>query len=159
MTTFILDSQQSLQNFIGEVRDEWNAHKFLRISLKTGKDRTVDFNALSHVWYEQLSRELRDDDALGWKCYCKLNFAVPIMRTEDAEFRAFYDASIKQSLSYEQKLAAMKYLPVSSLMTNPQFKKYCEAMQAHFIKHGVQLEFPKEDQSSRKAKPAMRLVA
>ncbi len=142
MSTIVINSAESLQKAIGDLREMWGIHKFVRMNLKTGKDRSLDFNAISHVWYEQLARELREDDALGWKCYCKLNFAVPIMRAEDAEFRAFYDGSIKQSFSYEQKLAAMKYFPVSSLMTNPQFKKYCEAMQAHFLTLGVSLEFP-----------------
>jgi len=141
MSALIINSPDSLQRAIGDLRDLWNQHKFLRVNVKTGKDRTLDFNAQSHVWYEQLARELREDDAIGWKCFCKLNFAVPIMRAEDAEFREFYDSSIKQSLSYEQKLAAMKYLPVSSLMTNPQFKKYCDEMQKHFLARGVRLEF------------------
>lgn len=141
MSALIINSAESLQIALGDLRDLWNQHRYLRLNVKTGKDRTLDFNAQSHVWYEQLARELREDDALGWKAFCKLNFAVPIMRAEDAEFREFYDSSIKQSLSYEQKLAAMKYLPVSSLMTNPQFKKYCDEMQRHFLGRGVRLEF------------------
>ena len=131
---------------IGELREEWGHHKFLRVDLKTGKDRSISFNDLSHVWYAQLANELKQDDAINWKCFCKLNFAVPILRSEDEQFRFFYDSSIKSSLTYEQKLQAMKYLPVSSLMTNAQFKKYCETMQEYFAKIGVNLEFPKEDE-------------
>lgn len=142
MSAIVINSSESLQRALGDLRDMWGQHKFLRLNIKTGKDRSLDFNAISHVWYEQIARENKEEDALGWKCFCKLHFAVPIMRAEDAEFRNFYDASIKQSLSYEQKLAAMKYLPVSSLMTNPQFKSYCEAMQSHFATRGILLEFP-----------------
>lgn len=142
MSAVVINSQESLQRAIGDLREMWDKHKFVRMSLKTGKDRSLDFNAISHVWYAQIARELKEDDELGWKCYCKLNFAVPIMHAEDEEFRNFYDSSIKKSLSYEQKLAAMKYFPVSSLMTNQQFKKYCDAMQLHFLTLGVNLEFP-----------------
>lgn len=141
MAQMVVNSVDSLQRLFGTLREEFNRHKFLRTSWKTGKDRSLDFNAQSHVWYEQLARELPEDDASGWKCFCKLNFAVPIMRAEDPEFREFYDASIKKALSYEQKLAAMKYLPVTSLMTNPQFKKYCDELQRHFATRGVMLEF------------------
>ena len=105
----------------------------------------MDFNGLSHVWYDQLSRELPQETALNWKNYCKLNFGIGILKAENAQFREFYDNSIKSHLSYEQKLQAMTYLPVSSLMTNAQFKQYCELMQAHFAEHGVLLEFPKEE--------------
>ena len=149
MALIIINSIDSLQTTIGTLRDEFNKHKYLRVDVKTGKDRSLDFNAISHVWYAQLARELREDDASGWKCFCKLHFAVPIMRSEDEEFRAYYDLAIKNALSYEQKLSAMKYLPVSSLMTNPQFKKYCDEMQKHFLTHGVKLEFPVTEEEKR----------
>ena len=147
MTTLVINSTDSLQRVFGELREAFGIHKFLRLNLKTGKDRSISFNDLSHAWYQQLARELPQDDEIGWKCFAKLNFGVPIMRAADNQFREFYDLSIKSSLSYEQKLTAMKYLPVSSLMTNPKFKRYCETMQAHFIEQGVFLEFPPEDKS------------
>lgn len=143
MTMHVINSAESLQRVIGQLREAFNRHKFLRLNLRTGKDRTLDFNALSHVWYQQLELELPQDDALGWKAYCKLHFGVPLMRAEDAEFRRFYDTAILH-LTYEQKLEAMKYVPVTSLMTNPQFKKYCDAMQADFASRGVLLEYPLE---------------
>lgn len=145
MTAFVVNSAESMQRTCGDLRDMWQQHKYLRINVKAGKDRSLDQNAISHAWYEQIARELREDDALGWKCFCKLNFAVPIMRAEDAEFRAFYDSSIKLSLSYEQKLVAMRYLPVTSLMTKTQLSKYLEAMQKHFIGQSVILEFPDKE--------------
>lgn len=146
MTEMVINSQESLQTAIGNLRAMWGESKFLRLKIRRGKDRSINFNDLSHVWYEQIARELREDDALGYKAFCKLHFAVPILRAEDSEFRSFYDGAIRQGFSYEQKLAAMRYLPVSSLMTNPQFKQYCEAMQAHFLTQGVQLNFPTESQ-------------
>ena len=142
MTATTINSEVSLQSFIGDIREQWNKHKFLRVTVKAGKDRSLDQNAISHAWYEQLARELREDDALGWKCCCKLNFGVPILRAEDPEFRRFYDGAIKATLMYEEKLAAMKFVPVTSLMTKPQLSRYLEAMQAHFAKRGVRLEFP-----------------
>lgn len=142
MPTWTINSVASLQSCIGDVRELFDHHKFLKMTIRTGKDRSLDQNSISHCFYEQLARELKEDDALGWKCFSKLHFGVPILRTEDAEFREFYDASIK-GMSYEKKLVAMKYLPVTSLMTKPQLSKYLEAMQAHFADQ-VKLEFPAE---------------
>lgn len=142
MAAIVINSNDSLQRFMGELREMFGKHRFLRLNVKTGKDRSLDQNALSHCWYEQLARELPEEDALGWKAFCKLQFGVPILRAEDPEFREFYDRSIKASLSYEEKLKAMAYLPVTSLMTTAQLSKYLEAMQQHFAKHGVMLEFP-----------------
>lgn len=142
MPTWTINSVASLQSCIGDVRELFERHKFLKMTIRTGKDRSLDQNAISHCFYEQLARELKEDDALGWKCFSKLHFGVPILRTEDAEFREFYDTSIK-GMSYEKKLVAMKYLPVTSLMTKTQLSKYLEAMQAHFADQ-VKLEFPAE---------------
>ena len=145
MTDFVINSDESLQTTIGAIRDEYHSHRYLRMKLKTGKDRSLSFNDISHVWYQQLARELREYDALGHKCFCKLHMGVPILRAEDAEFRSFYDLAMKHTLSYEQKIAAMKFVPVTSEMTNPQFKRYCDAMQEHFLTKGVSLEFPEKE--------------
>lgn len=143
MSSLIINSDVSMQTVIGELREMYGRHRYLKINVKAGKARSLDQNAISHAWYEQLARELREDDALGWKSYCKLHHGVPILRAEDEEFKSFYDASIK-GMDYERKLLAMKYLPVSSLMTKPQLSAYLEAIQADFMRRGVRLSFPEE---------------
>jgi len=140
VSAWTINSESSLQSFIGDIRESFRAHKFLKVSAKTGKARSLDQNAISHVWYEQLARELKEDDALGHKCFCKLHYGVPILRAEDEEFRLFYDAALL-GLTYEQKIEAMKFVPVTSNMTKPQLSKYLEAMQNGFSDK-VRLEFP-----------------
>jgi hypothetical protein len=144
MPALIINSEPSMQAVFGELRELFHRHKYLKLSVKAGAARSLDQNAISHAWYKQLARELREDDALGWKSYCKLHHGVPILRSEDEEFKAFYDASIK-GMSYERKLGAMKFLPVTSLMTKPQLSAYLEAVQADFMWRGVRLEFPETE--------------
>ena len=143
MTAATINSDQSLQSFIGEVRELYGRFKFLRINVKTGKDRSLPQNSITHAWYEQIARELREDNHLGWKCYCKLHHGVPLLRAEDDEFRETYDAVIRP-LNYEQKLIAMKCWPVTSIMTKEQLSRYAEAVQADFRAKGVMLEFPQK---------------
>ena len=143
MPTYLINSDQSLQNTIGELRELYRVHKFVKVTARIGKDRSVPQNSISHAWYEQLARELKEDDALGWKCYSKLHIGVPIMRVEDEEFRSAHDAVLKR-LTYEQKLIAMRHWPVTSIMSKTQLSKYLEMMQDHFRVMGVQLEFPDE---------------
>ncbi len=140
----IINSEASLMKGLGDIRELYRQHKFLRANVKAGKDRSLDQNAISHAWYQQLAMELREDDAMGWKCYCKLHHGVPILRAENDDFRAFYDRSIK-GLSYEQKLQAMRFLPVTSLMTVKQLSAYLVAVQADFGGRGVFLMFPNEE--------------
>lgn len=144
MSTAVINSAESLQGFIGELREKWDRYKFLRVNIKTGKDRSLPQNSLTHAWYGQIARELREDDELGWKSYCKLHHGVPILRAEDEEFRETYDAVIKP-LGYEQKLIAMRCWPVTSIMTKEQLSKYAESVQADFRGRGVRLEFPESN--------------
>lgn len=145
MPDLIINSETSLQDAIGQLREWFKERRYFSIRAKFGKGRSVDQNSVSHCWYAQVARELREDDARGVKRYCKLHFGVPILRAEDDDFREAYDGSIKSSLTYEQKLVAMDMLSVTSLMTTRQISQYMEDVQDHYRKHGVQLEFPKDD--------------
>ena len=138
----VINSDTSLSVAIGELRELFRSAKFLRVNVKTGKHRSLDQNAIAHVFYEQIARELREDTPLGVKCYCKLHLGVPILRAEDDEFRQTYDIVIRP-LSYERKLEAMKAWPVTSLMSKGQLSQFLEAMQDEFAVR-VNLEFPKD---------------
>ncbi len=147
MTTHTINSETTLQSFIGELRETWKARKFLTVTLKAGKGRSLDQNAISHAWYAQVARELREDDKRGVKRFCKLHFGVPILRAaEDDYFREVYDTAIKYTLSYEQKLVAMDMLPVTSDMTTLQLHQYMLDVQAHYDGR-VKLEFPPDPQA------------
>ena len=75
---------------------------------------------------------------------CKLHFGVPILRAEDEHFREFYDGALKR-LTYEQKMAAMEYVPVTSIMSKAQLSRYLEDMRESFAsQRSVYLEFPVE---------------
>ena len=138
-----INSDTSLQSAIGDLREAFRAHKFLRLSVKTGKARSLDQNSLSHNWYEQISRELREETPLGVKCFCKLHYGVPILRAENEDFRIQYDTVLKP-LSYDKKLLAMNFLPVTSLMSKDQLSQYLSAMQEAYADR-VQLTFPEQE--------------
>lgn len=143
MSTVYVNSEPLLSKLIGDLRQQWREHKFLRVSVKTGKDRSLDQNAIAHAWYQQVADELREQSALQVKAECKLLYGVPILRAEDDEFREFYDGAVKNALSYEQKLKAMEFIPVTSLMRVKQLSAYLVAMQEGF-RGRVALEFPPE---------------
>jgi hypothetical protein len=140
----IVNSEISLQTAIGELRQAFSESKYLKLTIRKGKERSLDQNAISHAWYEQISRELREQTVLQVKAQCKLMYGVPILRAEDAEFREAYDARIKHNFSFEQKLILMESFPVTSLMIKSQLSQYLEAMQAAY-RGKVALEFPNEN--------------
>ena len=139
-----ITNDHNLQVALGKIREVFKRDGgILRVTVKDGKDRSYLQNSLSHAWYEQIARELPEDTAEGWKCFCKLHCGVPILRRDDEDFRASYDASLK-GMSYESKLKAMRILPVTSLMTTRQLGEYLEDVRNVFAARGVVLEFPDE---------------
>lgn len=143
MTKHILNSEIGLQSFIGTLRELWHSRRYLEISVKEGKGRSVEQNAVMHGWFGQVARELREYDARGVKRFCKLHFGVPILRAEDDDFRAAYDRVIKPR-PYADKLVAMDILPVTSVMTTIQLDACMTDIQDHYAKQGVVLVYPKE---------------
>lgn len=141
-TTYV-NSERMLSKVLGDIRELYAKNRYVRVQMSTGKRRSLDQNAISHVWYEQIAEELREDTALGVKRFCKLTMGVPILRADDAEFRELYDATVKP-MPYEHKLRAMDLLDVTSLMDKGQFSQYLEAMQLHYRERGVMLEFPEQ---------------
>lgn len=111
----------------------------INVKIIAEENRSLTQNALQHVWYNdvELAGYSRSRDA---RRYCKLHFGVPIIRSEDEEFRDFYDRALKSNLTYEEKLEMMDFLPVTSLMNKVQMTRYLDNMQQHYAEQGVILE-------------------
>jgi len=108
------------------------------------KDRSVELNALSHVWYAQVAAKEREYTASQVKGLCKLYFGVPILR-EDQEFSEMYDRIFKP-MDYETQLEVMTrpgLFDVTSIMKTDQMCLYLEQIQQHYASR-VQLRFPDE---------------
>lgn len=144
MTPEVINSAESLQRMIGKLRAQWTQHKYLRVTVKVGTDRSLDANAVTHVWYGQIAREQGDTTAAKVKAFCKLHYGVPMMRAEDADFREMYDRLIRGRYTYEEKLEVMEFMPVTSLMTTDQMNRYRDAMREEYAKRGIVLEYKKE---------------
>jgi len=143
----IINSEASLRKHQREIEQQYREHRFLRVNVKPGMGRSLDQNALSHAWYNEIAQQVADTPE-NVKCECKLRFGVPILRAEDEDFREMYDTAIKHSLTYEQKLKAMRYLPVTSNMTKAQLSRYLQHVQMSYAEQGVIVEFPREDEAA-----------
>ena len=142
----IINSDESLQRAIGELREQFRTRKYLTLSLTHGKKRSLDQNAISHAWYQQVANELREDTPLMVKSFCKLHMGIPILRAESDDFREKYDRAVKP-MSYPDKLTLMEWFPVTSLMTTPQISEYLENVQGHY-RGRVALEFPDDERKA-----------
>lgn len=113
------------------------------VSIADGATRTPPQNRLIHDWYGQIARQAGDQTPEEVRAQCKLQFGVPILRRENAAFRAEYDAAFKP-LPYETKLRLFRLLdpPVTSLMTTKQLSEYADAMSRQYREAGFVLTDP-----------------
>lgn len=105
-------------------------------------DRSGKQNRLSHLWYATRSV----DTGLGAdeeKCYCKLMFGVPILIEEDEEFASFFDEALR-GLPYDKLMEAMKFVPVTSIMTVKQMTRYLHDLDQASAEVGIILPRPED---------------
>lgn len=111
------------------------------LSWKAGADRSLDQNALHWKWAGEAAAQLGDRTADEVQRTWKLEIGVPILRSEDDDFRAFYNVALLHR-TYEEKIAAMKYVPVTSIMTVPQMSKFMDAVFRQCQEQGIALTAP-----------------
>lgn len=131
------DDLQRLYAFLGDA-----PHPFT-FSFVAGEKRSNPQNALMHKWYAELSKQRGDVTPETVRAECKLQFGVPIMRRDDAEFRSWYDETIKP-LPYEVKVRLFEMLDpaVTSKMTVGQLTEYLDNMGRFYREAGFYLTDP-----------------
>jgi hypothetical protein len=105
--------------------------------------RSVDQNKLQRKWLLE-AQDQGDQTAEEYRGFCKLHFAVPILRWEMPEFKEKYDRIVKP-LPYESKLELMQEpldFPCTRLMSKDQKARYLNAIYQHFTGLGVRLTDP-----------------
>lgn len=114
------------------------------VSWRAGADRSLDQNALQFKWAGEAAQQLGDRTADDQQREWKLTIGIPILRSEDEEFCTFYDKALRPR-PYEEKLAAMKYVPVTSIMTVPQMTRYLDEVFRQCQANGIALTVPRDD--------------
>ena len=143
MPTRILETEQDRQRLIRLIE----AHKMpCTVTIKKGKDRTLEQNKLQRLWLNEASEQLGEYTAEAYRGFYKLTIGVPILIEENEDFAEKYDKIIKP-LSYEQKIQCMMEpldLPITRIMTTKQKSQYLDRMYEDLTSRGVNLTQPKE---------------
>ncbi len=137
----IINSQADLDAF---VLLAGHLAKPFTVEWQLGRDRSHEQNRLQFLWAREAAEQRGDMTADEVRCEWKLIHGVPILREESAEFREIYDAAIKP-LPYQQKLIAMRFIPVTSEMKVPQMVRYLDTIQRECAEQGVRLTDPDPD--------------
>ena len=113
----------------------------ITVTSNDGRDRTLDQNRLMFLWASEASQQLGDRTVDDIRFDWKLRHGVPILREDGEAFRAFYDKALKP-LPYEQKVAAMRFVPVTSEMNVRQMIRYLDAVSRECAEQGIVLTDP-----------------
>lgn len=139
-----VNSASKLSEAITKLSAMYRDKKFVVVSLRPGKDRTLDQNALWFALYKRIAEMTQIGDAADARRYCKLHIGVQILLNEDVEFQqAWY--RVMRHLPYEEKLAMMgdcklfgpDGFPVTSLFNRAQGIAYTDRIVAEFSGKGV----------------------
>ena len=134
---FTVNSEEGWQQFLEWARAFYEEHKYVTFAKpRIGKDRTVLQNDFSFEAYDRIAKQLYGGDIEHARFECKLNIGCPILSGNDEEFRHLFHFAIAP-LPYCDRLKAMKYLPVTRLMTRKQFKEYTRMIDRTYSSKGV----------------------
>ena len=139
-----VNSAAKLSEAIRCLTDAYRQHRFVVVSLRPGKDRTLDQNALWFALYQRIAQMTQIGDVEDARRYCKLHFGVPIMRNADEDFRDGWNRMFLH-LAYEQKLELMgpcaifgpDGFPVTRLFDRAQGIAYTDKIVTEFSAKGV----------------------
>lgn len=139
-----VNSSSKLSEAITKLTAAFREHKFVVVSYRPGKDRTLDQNALWFAMYQRIAQMTEIGDVEDARKYCKLHFGVPIMRKADEDFRHAWGVSFLL-LTYETKLELMgpcalfgpDGFPVTRLFDRAQGIAYTDKIVSEFGAKGV----------------------
>jgi len=139
-----VNSQAKLTEAITKLNTMFRDKKYVVVSLRPGKDRTIDQNALWFALYQRVAEMTQIGDTEDARRYCKLHFGVQILLNEDADFREGWYHTMRH-LSYGQKLDLMggcalfgpDGFPVTRLFNRAQGIQYTDRIVADFTARGV----------------------
>lgn len=109
------------------------------LTIREGKPRTLSQNAIFHKWMGEIA-EQTGESADQVKRECKYYQGCPILMADNPAFVDF--VGNLSHLTTEQKIAAMDYVAVTSIMTTKQLGKMCDAVHRKYVEQGVVLTQP-----------------
>jgi hypothetical protein len=86
--------------------------------------------------YDIIAKQLYGGDGDHARNECKLTIGVPILRRDSEKFQQTYDRLLKPA-SYEDKLAMMEYVSISSIFDKTQGTEYIKSMLDKYAQKGV----------------------
>jgi hypothetical protein len=138
-----LGNHKALSNFF-EFASEQIKESPITIEIVPEK-RNLDQNAMIYALYTQIASQKQDMTVGDIKRHCKLHIGIPILRQHDEQFRKFYNEALLHR-EYEVKLAAMDYMPVTSIMNKKVCAEYITELMRYWSEQGIYIQLPGDEE-------------
>jgi hypothetical protein len=132
MQTWTVKNEESLNFLIDALKEQ---KKPFVVELLPAH-RTIPQNRLFYLIYDIIAEQLYGGDGHHARNECKLTIGVPILRRDSEKFQQTYDRLLKPA-SYEDKLAMMEYVSISSIFDKAQGTEYIKSMFDKYAQKGV----------------------
>lgn len=149
----VANSTRSLSDAITAITQAFKVKRYVRITVTTGRDRTLDQNAMFFALYVRISEALGDgspEDVGYWRAYCKLKFGVALLQIHDESFRARWYRLVLTNPALQSWEAQMDLMrdtmfgqdgfPVTRLFDTRLGGQYIDAIVRHFSAMGLFFE-------------------
>ena len=146
-TEVLVNDQPGLSRLIGRMRATLRDKGQFRAIIRTTRKRSLEQSATYYVWIAQVHVERGEESTEDVRRFCKLNFFVPILVTENEEF-AEGIAGVLGKLDNTDQLKLMDLINVTSICNTSQMCRGMETMQSHYAALDVDpviLEFKEEN--------------
>jgi len=121
--TLKINSIESHQKGCRKLMEWFNEHKYLRVSVLPGKNRSAEQNATWSGMYKALWIQCAFESFLDARAYCKLHIGVPILERDSPGFKESFN-KIFGKIKYEDQLRLMnknKLFPVDGFPVTSNF--------------------------------------
>ena len=132
MSEKIINSEQSLEAYFVFMRAEFEKHKYLRCTHKTGRQRTRTQNAALHLFCDHLSQAL-NDGGKDFREFIKEGYPVP-----------FNERLVKDYIWRP----VQKAITGKDSTTEPEAKEYgliYDSINVKMAEHGFHVPWPSKD--------------
>ena len=142
---FYLQSPSDLQDLIEYLKQlspsPSKKHPWTVKVSQDDEDRSLKQNRLAFLWYRIRGSELGHSRHYE-RALCKFLFAIPILR-EHKDFNKFSETALNH-MSYQQKLDAMEFVPVTRLMNVKEFAEFLNTVEQESTASGIMLPRPSD---------------
>lgn len=133
------EARRKAAEAVMSIKGEDNLEVVIR---KHDSGRSVAQNRLSFMWYKERAEQAGTTPDYEHQL-CKLRQGCPILISSDSDFSGIYEKVI-QPLPYEDRIKAMAYMPITSIMGVKQMSLYLNNVERDSIASGMVLTHPED---------------